>query len=85
MARTDVIDSATSQFFINVKDNDSLNYRDNTPSGYGYCVFGKVIEGMDVVDKIKVVKTTVKGFYRDVPVESIIIKSVKIEKGKEGK
>jgi len=77
MARTGVIDSATSQFFINVKDNHFLNHRDNSPMGFGYAVFGKVIKGMDVVDKIAKVKTTSKGLYRDVPVEPVIIKSIK--------
>jgi len=77
MARTGVIDSATAQFFINVVDNDGLNYRDDSVRGYGYCVFGKVIDGMDVVDKIKVVKTGKHGPYGDVPLEPITIKSVK--------
>ena len=77
MARTGVVDSATSQFFINVKDNDFLNHRDTSTAGFGYCAFGKVIEGMDVVDKIKAVKTTTKGGMGDVPVETITIKSVK--------
>jgi cyclophilin family peptidyl-prolyl cis-trans isomerase len=57
MARTQVIDSATSQFFINVVNNDFLNYRDPSFAGFGYCVFGEVTEGMDVVDQIKAVKT----------------------------
>jgi cyclophilin family peptidyl-prolyl cis-trans isomerase len=73
MARTNVADSATSQFFINVKDNDFLDKK-NAQDGVGYCVFGRVIEGMDVVDKIKVVKTA-----RDKPVEDVLIKSVKKE------
>lgn len=76
MARTGAPDSATSQFFINVADNDMLN-RPN-PDGYGYTVFGKVVEGLDVVDRIKAVKT---GFYRgfqDVPVEQVVIKSMKV-------
>lgn len=80
MARTMVIDSATAQFFINVIDNDFLNYKDDSIRGYGYCVFGKVIEGMDVVDKIKVVKTHSVGPHDDVPVEPIIIKSIKRQK-----
>jgi len=58
MARTSVPDSASSQFFINVGDNDFLNHTAPTPSGWGYCVFGKVVEGMDVIDKIKAVPTT---------------------------
>jgi cyclophilin family peptidyl-prolyl cis-trans isomerase len=77
MARTPVADSATSQFFINLKDNTGLD-RAKSADGVGYCVFGKVIEGMDVVDKIKKVKTTTKGGHRDVPEEDVVIKSVKI-------
>ena len=76
MARTQVVDSATSQFFINVVDNDFLNHRDKTPGGYGYAVFGKVVEGMEVVDKIKNVETTVSGPYRDVPKTTVVIKRV---------
>jgi peptidyl-prolyl cis-trans isomerase B (cyclophilin B) len=75
MARTSVPDSATSQFFINVKDNQFLD-RANSRDGVGYCVFGKVIEGQDVVDKIKAVKTGTKGMHNDVPVEDVVIKSV---------
>lgn len=73
MARTSIPDSASSQFFINVADNDFLNHTAKTSSGWGYCVFGKVVEGMDVVDKIKAVKTTSKAGHRDVPVENVII------------
>ncbi len=73
MARTSIPDSASSQFFINVADNDFLNHTAPTSSGWGYCVFGKVAEGMDVVDKIKAVKTTSKAGHRDVPVEPVII------------
>ena len=73
MARTSIPDSASSQFFINVADNDFLNHTAPTASGWGYCVFGKVVEGMDVVDKIKAVKTTSKAGHRDVPVEPVII------------
>lgn len=79
MARTAVPDSATSQFFINVKDNaflDAANSRD----GNGYAVFGKVVEGMDVVDKIRKVQTGTKGFHQDVPVEPVLIKQATIEK-----
>ena len=72
-ARTQVVDSATSQFFINLVDNDFLNFRAPNPQGYGYCVFGKVVEGMDVVDKIAKVKTTSRGFHQDVPVDPVII------------
>jgi peptidyl-prolyl cis-trans isomerase A (cyclophilin A) len=77
MARTNVINSATSQFFINVKDNHFLDHRDDSPRGFGYAVFGKVISGMDVVDKIKAVKTGTKNMHKDVPVEPVIIKSIK--------
>ena len=73
MARTSVPDSASSQFFINVGDNDFLNHSAPTSSGWGYCVFGKVIQGMDVVDKIKAVKTTTKSGHQDVPVENVMI------------
>ncbi|MBI2351882.1 MAG: peptidyl-prolyl cis-trans isomerase [Deltaproteobacteria bacterium] len=77
MARTSVVDSATAQFFINVKDNGFLNHTANTPQGFGYAAFGKVIEGMDVVDKIKGVKTTTSGHFSDVPEKPVIIRSVK--------
>ena len=77
MARTNVVDSATSQFFINVVDNEFLNHQEKSAQGYGYAVFGRVVEGMDVVDKIKTVSTTTKGFHQDVPEEPVIIKSVK--------
>ena len=73
MARTSDVHSATSQFFINVSDNDFLNYTNATPSGYGYCVFGQVIKGMDVIDKIKKVKTGSKNGHQDVPVENVTI------------
>ena len=76
MARTGVVDSATSQFFINVKDNAALDHRGTAQTEFGYCVFGKVIEGMEVIDKIKNVKTTTKGSYADVPIKPVIIKSV---------
>ena len=79
MARTNVVDSATSQFFINVSNNEFLNHRDNTPPGFGYAVFGKVIEGMEVVDKIKKVQTTSSGMYQDVPAKPVVIESVKRE------
>jgi len=77
MARTNVVDSATAQFFINVVDNDFLDHQNTTPQGFGYAVFGKVIEGMDVVDKIKAVKTGSKMGFSDVPAEAVVIKSVK--------
>ena len=76
MARTNVVDSATSQFFINLADNDSLNHSNESSSGFGYAVFGKVIEGMDVVDVIAAVKTGNVGGYGDVPTEAVIINSV---------
>ena len=73
MARTSDPHSATAQFFINVADNDFLNHTAPTSNGWGYAVFGEVIEGTDVVDKIKTVKTGTKGFHQDVPVEDVII------------
>lgn len=77
MARTSVVDSATGQFFINVVDSPFLDYQ--SPQNYGYAVFGKVTSGMDVVDKIKDVKTGTKGMHRDVPVEPVEILSVTVE------
>jgi len=71
MARTNDPDSATSQFFINHKDNDFMNYSGPSPDRIGYAVFGRVTEGMDVVDAIAGVKTTRKGYYDDVPAETI--------------
>ncbi len=79
MARTNVVDSATSQFFINVKDNDFLNHRSAAPAEFGYAVFGRVIEGMDVVQSIEKVKTGNKGQHQDVPVEAVTINSAKVE------
>jgi cyclophilin family peptidyl-prolyl cis-trans isomerase len=76
MARTGAVHSATSQFFINAKDNDFLNYRDNTPQGFGYCVFGKVIDGTDVVDVIESVPTGSKNGMEDVPKSPVVIKKV---------
>ena len=73
MARTQVVDSATAQFFINVVDNDFLNFRAPTPQHFGYCVFGRVTEGMDVVDQIRQVKTGNRGMHSDVPVENVVI------------
>ncbi len=77
MARTNVIDSATSQFFVNVVDNDFLDNRGKSPDQFGYAVFGQVIEGMDVVDAIKGVKTGNKGGHSDVPLEPVVITSMK--------
>ena len=79
MARTSVPDSATAQFFINLKDNAFLDAA-RSPDGNGYAVFGKVVEGMDVVDKIRKVQTGSKGMHQDVPVEPVIIKQATIEK-----
>jgi peptidyl-prolyl cis-trans isomerase B (cyclophilin B) len=73
MARTGVVDSATSQFFINLVDNDFLDFRAPTPQYFGYCVFGKVVSGMEVVDKIAGVKTGSRGMHRDVPVDEVVI------------
>lgn len=73
MARTSDPHSASNQFFINVADNTFLNHRAKTPDAWGYCVFGHVVEGMDVVDKIKVVKTGSRHGHQDVPVEDVII------------
>lgn len=73
MARTPNPDSASSQFFINVGDNDFLNFSSPSPQGWGYCVFGKVTAGMDVVDKIKKVATTSRKGHQDVPVENVVI------------
>lgn len=78
MARTNDPHSATAQFFINVKDNAFLNHTGKNSSGWGYCVFGKVTSGMDVVNKIKGVKTGTKGFHQDVPKEAVIIQSATI-------
>ena len=75
MARTSAINSAASQFFINVKDNDFLNYQ--SPSQFGYAVFGKVVKGMPVVKKIEMTKTTTQKGYQDVPEETVVIKSIK--------
>ena len=77
MARTMVVDSATCQFFINLVDNSFLNHKDDSAQGFGYCAFGKVTDGMDVVDRIGKVKTTVKAGQRDVPAEAVTIKSIR--------
>lgn len=76
MARTQVVNSATSQFFINVADNTFLNHTAKTPQGFGYAAFGEVIDGMDVVDRIKAVKTTAVGPHRDVPETPVVIERV---------
>lgn len=87
MARTNVVDSATAQFFINVVNNDFLNHQDESPRGFGYAVFGKVIEGMDVVDRIRVVPTGRVSMFQDVPRDPVtILKAVVLEtEGKEQK
>ena len=78
MARTSAPHSASAQFFINVSDNDFLNHSSPTPQGWGYCVFGKVVEGMDVVDKIKGVKTGNKAGHQDVPVDDVMIERAEV-------
>ena len=78
MARTGVVDSATSQFFINVGNNTFLNHTAPTPQGFGYAVFGKVTDGMATVDAIRQVKTGNKGMHQDVPVETITILKVTV-------
>ncbi len=78
MARTSDPHSATAQFFINVADNEFLDFKSETTQGWGYCVFGHVIEGMDIVDKIKVVPTTSRRGHQDVPVEDILIERVEV-------
>ena len=78
MARTNDPHSATAQFFINVNDNDFLNHSSPTPQGWGYAVFGKVVEGLDIVEKIKKVKTGSKGFHQDVPVDDVVIEKAVI-------
>jgi peptidyl-prolyl cis-trans isomerase B (cyclophilin B) len=78
MARTSDPHSATAQFFINVADNDFLDFRAATPQEYGYCVFGKVVSGQDVVDRIKKASTGTRGFHRDVPVEDVVIESAEL-------
>ena len=77
MARTNEPHSATAQFFINHKDNDFLNHSAPTPQGYGYCVFGKVVDGLDVVDAIAAVRTTTVGPFGDVPTQPVVIHSIK--------
>jgi len=75
MARTSDPHSATAQFFINVSDNDFLNFTAPNPNGWGYAVFGKVIDGTDVVDAIKGVKTGSRGFHQDVPLQAVVIET----------
>ena len=78
MARTQAPHSATAQFFINVVDNDFLNFSGESLQGWGYCVFAEVVDGMDVVDKIKGVATGRSGMHQDVPKEDVIIESVTV-------
>lgn len=78
MARTSDVHSASSQFFINVADNDFLNYSSPTPQGFGYCVFGKVVEGQDVVDRIKKVKTGNRGGHQNVPLENVTVEKAEV-------
>lgn len=78
MARTSDPHSATAQFFINTVDNDFLDFKAPSGQGWGYCVFGQVVEGMDVVDKIRAVRTGNKGFHQDVPIEDVIIEKAEV-------
>jgi peptidyl-prolyl cis-trans isomerase B (cyclophilin B) len=78
MARTGEPHSATAQFFINVKDNAFLNHSAPTPQGWGYCVFGRVVEGQDVVDRVKAVKTGRAGMHQDVPVQDVVIERAEV-------
>lgn len=78
MARTNDPHSATAQFFINVNNNDFLNFRSESADGWGYCVFGEVTEGMDVVEKIKAVATSTQGYHQDVPVEDVVIEKAEV-------
>jgi peptidyl-prolyl cis-trans isomerase B (cyclophilin B) len=78
MARTSDPHSATAQFFINIADNDFLNHTGKTSKGWGYAVFGKVIKGMEVVNKIKIVKTGSAGHHQDVPIEAVVIERVTV-------
>ena len=77
MARTNIVDSATSQFFVNLSDNDFQNHSNESPSGFGYAVFGEVIEGMDIVDIIAAVATGTVGGLGDVPTDTVVINSVR--------
>ncbi len=78
MARTSDPHSATAQFFINVADNAFLDHTASTPQGWGYCVFGRVVEGAEVVDKIKAVRTGAKGMHQDVPLQDVVIERTEI-------
>ena len=78
MARTSVVDSATSQFFINLVDNDFLDFQNPTPQGFGYAVFGKVTDGMEVVDAIAKVRTGNVGYFQNVPAETVTIRKITV-------
>jgi peptidyl-prolyl cis-trans isomerase B (cyclophilin B) len=78
MARTADPHSATAQFFINVADNDFLNHTAPNPKGWGYCVFGRVVEGTDVVDKMKAVRTVRQGMHQDVPEQDVLIERAEV-------
>jgi peptidyl-prolyl cis-trans isomerase B (cyclophilin B) len=78
MARTSDVHSATAQFFINVADNASLNHTSSTPGGFGYCVFGRVVDGKDVVDKIKKVRTGSRSGHQDVPLEDAVVRKASV-------
>ena len=78
MARTSDPHSATAQFFINVADNDFLDHKAPTAEAWGYCVFGRVVEGQDIVDKIRAVRTATRGFHQDVPVEDVLIERAEV-------
>lgn len=78
MARTSVVDSATSQFFINLVDNDFLDFQNPTPQGFGYAVFGRVTDGMDVVDAIAKVRTGNVGYFQNVPAETVTIRKISV-------
>jgi peptidyl-prolyl cis-trans isomerase B (cyclophilin B) len=79
MARTNEPHSASSQFFINVNDNTFLNHTSETPNGWGYCVFAEVVEGMDIVNKIKAVSTGNSGYHQDVPVDEVLITGATVD------
>ncbi|MCL1143936.1 peptidylprolyl isomerase [Shewanella gaetbuli] len=79
MARTSDPHSATAQFFININDNTFLDFKSETSQGWGYCVFGEVVEGMDIVEKIKGVATGNHGMHQDVPLEAVVIQSVTVK------
>ena len=79
MARTMEPHSATAQFFINVKDNDFLNHSSKSMQGWGYCVFGRIVEGEEVLEKIRAVPTTSRAGHQDVPVDTVIIESVTVD------